>query len=80
METQTHVVSGGEVLQERANPVIKLHNLKKTFKDLIARIFQHELDHLNGIIYLDKIETSKDIITEKEYLKKMAKEAKKKKK
>ena len=41
--------------------------VKRQFKDFVARIFQHETDHLNGIVFLDRIETSKDIITEKEY-------------
>ena len=50
----------------------------RTFKDFIARICQHELEHLNGIVYLDSIETSKDIITEKEYLKKMSRKKKRK--
>jgi tetratricopeptide (TPR) repeat protein len=36
--------------------------------DLPARIFQHEFDHLNGVAYLDRLESSHDIITEKEYL------------
>lgn len=53
---------------------------KRVFKNFIARIFQHELDHLNGIVYLDRIETSKDIITEKEYQKMIARKAEKKKK
>ena len=39
---------------------------KKKFKEFVARIFQHELDHLNGIVFLDRAK-SKDIITEKEY-------------
>jgi len=37
--------------------------------DFTARIFQHEFDHLNGIVFLDRIESNKNIITEKEYLK-----------
>ncbi len=44
---------------------------KKVFKDFLARIFQHEFDHLEGIVYLDRIK-GKDIITEKEFLKLMA--------
>lgn len=34
--------------------------------DFVARVFQHELDHLNGIVFLDRAR-SIDIITEKEY-------------
>lgn len=49
----------------------------KTFKDFIARIFQHEYDHLDGIIFLDRMDNTRDIITEKEYQKLIAKEKKK---
>ena len=35
--------------------------------DFVARIFQHELDHLNGIPYVDRLESTKDMITEQEY-------------
>lgn len=37
------------------------------YSDLLARIVQHEVDHLNGVVFLDRVEDSKDIITEKEY-------------
>ncbi len=33
----------------------------------IARVFQHEYDHLNGMVYLDRVESSQDIVTEQEY-------------
>ena len=48
---------------------------KKTqvFKGFIARIFQHEYDHLGGIEFLDRLETTKDAISEKEYQKLVAK-------
>ncbi len=36
----------------------------------IARVFQHEFDHLNGLVFLDKIENTKDIISEEIYLNK----------
>ena len=28
--------------------------IKKKYKDLIARIFQHEIDHLDGILFIDR--------------------------
>jgi len=34
-----------------------------------ARVFQHEYDHLDGMVYLDRLDSTKDIITEKEYQK-----------
>lgn len=37
----------------------------------IARIFQHEYDHLNGMVYLDRVEDNKDIISESEFQKLM---------
>jgi peptide deformylase len=40
--------------------------------DLAARVFQHEFDHLNGIVYLDRLDNTRDIITEKEYLRLMS--------
>ncbi|MBR8831980.1 MAG: Peptide deformylase [Chroococcopsis gigantea SAG 12.99] len=40
---------------------------RKIFQDFIARIFQHELDHLDGIVFLDRIESSEDLYTEEEY-------------
>lgn len=33
----------------------------------VARIFQHELDHLDGIVFLDRVETTHEMITEREY-------------
>jgi peptide deformylase len=41
---------------------------KKTFDDFVARIFQHEYDHIDGIVFLDRTD-SHDIIMEKEYQK-----------
>ncbi len=38
----------------------------------IARIFQHEVDHLEGIVYLDRVENSADIFTEQEFLKQIS--------
>lgn len=35
----------------------------------VARIFQHEADHLEGKVYLDRVVDSKDIISESEYFK-----------
>lgn len=48
--------------------------VRKTFKDFVARIFQHEYDHLEGIVFLDIMDSTQEIITEKEYQKLMEKE------
>ncbi len=37
------------------------------FQDFIARIFQHEYDHLQGKVFLDRVEDPQDILTEAEY-------------
>lgn len=40
--------------------------------DFPARVFQHEFDHLQGMVYLDRIESTLDIIADSEYLKRIA--------
>jgi len=37
----------------------------------VARIFQHEIDHLIGKTYLDRVENNADIFSESEYVKLM---------
>jgi peptide deformylase len=37
----------------------------------LARIFQHEFDHINGLVFLDRVESTREIITEREYLRLM---------
>jgi peptide deformylase len=41
----------------------------RKFSDFVARIIQHELDHLNGILFVDRIKNPNDIYTEEEYQK-----------
>ncbi|MBE9009561.1 peptide deformylase [Pseudanabaenaceae cyanobacterium LEGE 13415] len=45
----------------------KLQKMEMT--DFVARIFQHEYDHFNGIVFVDRVESTRDLITEKEYQK-----------
>lgn len=45
----------------------KLH--KQELTNFVARIFQHELDHLDGIVFVDRLRSTKDLITELEYQK-----------
>ncbi len=40
---------------------------------LWARIFQHEIDHLNGVVYVDRIENTKTIIALSEFKKRVMK-------
>lgn len=44
------------------------HEVKSHMEGFIARIFQHELDHLNGIVFLDRAEKH-DYATEAEFMK-----------
>jgi len=45
------------------------HCVERDFRDFVARIFQHEDDHLNAIVFLDRLECMRDVVTEKEYQK-----------
>lgn len=41
----------------------------REFHDFIARIFQHEDDHLRGLVFLDRLEKQSLVATEREYQK-----------
>ena len=41
----------------------------REFADFLAPIFQHEADHLDGIVFLDRLKNMQEVITEKEYQK-----------
>ncbi|MBL1320327.1 MAG: peptide deformylase [Methylophaga sp.] len=43
--------------------------IKTRYSGFIARIFQHEIDHLNGAVFLDRIENNHNIMMEQEWLK-----------
>ena len=40
---------------------------RQQLTDFVARIFQHEYDHLEGILFLDRVESDQDWLTEAEY-------------
>ena len=40
---------------------------RRRFDDWDARIFQHEIDHLNGVLYIDKLTGPENIWTEEEF-------------
>jgi len=42
---------------------------KNTFEGFLARIIQHEIDHLNGIVFVDKLHTTKTLMSGSEYKK-----------
>ncbi len=51
----------------------KLQKMEMT--DFVARIFQHEYDHFNGVVFLDRVDT-KALVTEKEYQRQLTASAK----
>ncbi|WP_414563465.1 MULTISPECIES: peptide deformylase [unclassified Anabaena] len=44
---------------------------KQELTDFVARIFQHEYDHLDGLVFVDRLENSLDMMTEDEYQKRV---------
>jgi peptide deformylase len=40
-----------------------------TAKGLLARVIQHEFDHLEGIVFLDKVIDKKSLMSKEEYIK-----------
>ena len=39
----------------------------QVFTDFVARIIQHEYDHINGKVFLDRVESTLDMMSETEY-------------
>ena len=40
---------------------------QKVFTDFVARIIQHEYDHINGKVFLDRVESTLDLMSDAEY-------------
>ena len=63
----------GLVLRDRTIKVRYLTKfgalIQQELTGFVARIFQHELDHLDGILFPDRVANLADLITEAEYLK-----------
>jgi peptide deformylase len=47
----------------------KAHRHEKNFEGLLAQVIQHEVDHLNGILFVDKVKDPKTYVTFSEYKK-----------
>lgn len=56
-----------EIMAHYADQQGHLKELK--LEGFIARVFQHEADHLEGKVYLDRVENNQDIFAESEYFK-----------
>lgn len=69
----------GEVSRHRAIRVRALDRHGKPFtlrlKDWDARIFQHEIDHLDGVLYIDRLTDPDNFWTEADYAALVAEEA-----
>jgi peptide deformylase len=50
-------------------------NKKENFEGFLARIIQHETDHLEGCLFPDRVENEKDLINEKDYQEMITKKA-----
>jgi len=48
--------------QTRTGETIETH-----YEGFLARVFQHELDHLQGKVFLDRVETTLDVMMEQEW-------------
>ena len=42
-------------------------DIETTYEGFIARVFQHEYDHLEGKVFIDRVATTQDIVMEKEW-------------
>jgi peptide deformylase len=63
-------VAGGRVPRSRVVRVrfasLDGESTAQELSGLAARVLQHELDHLDGFVYLDRLESTKDIISANE--------------
>lgn len=65
-----------EVIIEASNERGEKFNLKA--KGLLARVIQHEYDHLNGVLFIDRVKGTKDYMSGEEYRKMINKKRDKK--
>ena len=43
--------------------------IETEYKGFLALVFQHEVDHLDGLVFLDRVKTTHDLVTEHEWQK-----------
>ena len=48
---------------------------EEEYADFLARIFQHEFDHVQGMVFIDRVESTRELVTEKEYLRSLQSQA-----
>jgi peptide deformylase len=45
---------------------------EEEYSGFLARVFQHEFDHVNGMLFIDRVESTLELMTEKEYLRRQS--------
>jgi peptide deformylase len=40
---------------------------EEEYEGFIARVFQHEFDHVSGMLFIDRVESTLELMSEKEY-------------
>ncbi len=70
-EYSWHTRVGAEVSGNKDSviPINKAARWRPELSGFVARIFQHEFDHLEGKTYLDRVENNADIFAESEFFK-----------
>jgi peptide deformylase len=48
---------------------------EEEYADFLARVFQHEFDHLQGMVFVDRVESTRELVTEKEYIRRLQRHA-----
>lgn len=51
----------------------KAQRREKDFEGLLAHVLQHEIDHLEGILFVDRVADSRSFVTQSEYRKRYLK-------
>jgi len=46
--------------------------MKESMSGFLARVVQHELDHLDGLVFIDRVDSTRDIVMEQEWRKLIA--------
>jgi len=68
------LVSRYDTIQVRYQ-TIEGETVETAYEGFLARVFQHEHDHLNGYVFLDRVESNYDVMMEKEWQKQIAQPA-----
>lgn len=61
----------GQVMRSKEIEVVytdrKGRSHQQVFTDFVARIIQHEFDHINGRVFIDRVENTRELMSESEY-------------